>query len=64
MDIDGQISIIDKQSLVDVSDPEEVLAEVAEMLLTQSASKLSIDNPHSWEAYITRHIEDLKTWLA
>ncbi len=62
MNVDTQKSFIDNQSLLNINSEEE-LAEIILSAVNNNSSSLPINNPHSWDAYIQRHKEDLITWL-
>ena len=62
MNVDTQKSFIDNQSLLNINSEEE-LAEIILSAVNNNSSSLPINNPHSWDAYIQRHKDDLITWL-
>lgn len=63
MDLPGQISKIDQQEVVDMKEAD--LQDILQQSLQDTAPpRITPQNPHDWTAYITRHADDLKTWLA
>ncbi|MCH7680788.1 hypothetical protein IID10_15730 [candidate division KSB1 bacterium] len=63
MNVEGQKSFIDNQSALDINSKEELAEIIMEAVGKQGVPSLPINNPHSWDAYIQRHKEDLITWL-
>jgi len=66
MQLPDQESFIDQQQVADVSLPEgESLASILQAAL-RSDERPSITplNPHDWSAYVQRHGDQLKQWLA
>lgn len=62
MDVEGQISIIDDQELLDVGDSQ--LSEVFRNAIAGNLPpKIAVVNPHDWSGYIDRHEESLRAWL-
>ncbi|MDP1571289.1 MAG: hypothetical protein Q8L86_14945 [Vicinamibacterales bacterium] len=63
MDIPGQRSIIDPQTLLDIGSKADLAKLLAESVFEKKPPDLSISNPHSWEGYVARHEQELRQWL-
>lgn len=63
MDMPNQVSILDDQDLLNISNEKELAKILLESLVSDSPPSISINNPHSWDEYIRNHREDLKKWL-
>ena len=63
MDIPGQTSIIDPQTLLDIGSKQDLATLLAEGVFEKKPPDISIANPHSWEGYVARHEQELKQWL-
>lgn len=63
MDIPGQTSIIDPQTLLNIGSKQDLAALLAESVFEKKPPDISIANPHSWEGYVARHEQELKQWL-
>ena len=63
MNVSTQKTFIDDQSLLNIKSKVE-LAKIIMEAANKKSSSLPINNPHSWNAYIQRHKEDLKIWLS
>jgi hypothetical protein len=62
--IDGLTSIVDDQKLLTNIQSKSDLVTVLRRALSEKAPpKITIDNPHSWSGYVTRHKEELRQWL-
>lgn len=62
--IEGQESIIDPQTLLDDIRTRGDLARVLKSSLSATERpRITINNPHSWAGYVTRHEEELRQWL-
>lgn len=63
-DIAGQVSIVDPQSVLAGIRSKADLVNVLRSSLSQRKTPvLTIDNPHSWLGYVTRHAQELQQWL-
>ncbi|MEP6729278.1 MAG: hypothetical protein ABJE10_01505 [bacterium] len=62
----GQDEKIDQEKVATVNGSEEIsLASILlSSLQTQEPPKIAPENPHDWSAYIARHADDLRKWLA
>jgi hypothetical protein len=64
MNLPGQISKIDAQALANVNtDAAALEAVLLQSLQDGTPPKITPDNPHDWTGYVTRHADDLKSWL-
>lgn len=63
-EIEGQLSIIDPQTLLnDIQSKEDLIKVLVSSLAEKKAPQISIKNPHSWTGYVTRHEKELQQWL-
>jgi hypothetical protein len=62
MNLPKQIAMIDSQELVDMK-ATGLQAILQQSLQAKAPPKITPENPHDWSAYVTRHAQDLKTWL-
>ncbi|MEO8336857.1 MAG: hypothetical protein ABI664_17875 [bacterium] len=62
----GQEVFIDQEQVATVNGSEQLtLASILrDALQTQGPPKVAPENPHDWSAYVARHANDLRTWLA
>jgi len=63
MDLPGQQSIIDQQTLLDIGSKADLATLLAESVFQKKAPDISISDPHSWEGYVARHEQELRQWL-
>jgi hypothetical protein len=63
MTVDGQDSIIDSQSWLDLGDDTDLVAALKNAVRERAAPQIGINNPHSWEAYVNRHASYLHDWM-
>ena len=63
MDMTGQQSFIDKQTLVNMPDAEALAQHLIEDK-SLGDGPLPLNNPHSWDAYIANHKGGLTQWLS
>lgn len=63
MDLPGQQSIVDPQTLLDIGSKADLAKLLAESVFQKQAPDISISNPHSWEGYVARHEQELRQWL-
>lgn len=63
MDIPGQQSIVDPQTLLNVGSKRDLATLLAGAVIKKGPPDISINNPHSWEGYVTRHEKELNAWL-
>ena len=66
MNLPGQQSFVDTEQIVTTSGTEDMsLASVLHRALHgQGPPTITPDNPHDWGAYVQRHADDLRQWLA
>jgi hypothetical protein len=66
MDLPGQESMIDQQVLATVNGSERITLESLFQSALQNGGppRITPENPHDWSAYVARHANDLKRWLA
>ena len=65
MDLPDQISFIDQEQVASVGGEKLTLTAILrDALQNQGPPKITPDNPHDWSAYIARHADDLRGWLA
>ncbi len=62
MNLPNQISRIDQQEWVDMKE-SDLQAILQDALKDGGLPKITPNNPHDWTGYVTRHAEDLVTWL-
>jgi hypothetical protein len=62
MNVPGQLSFIDQQE--PLTTEGDLQAMLQQALQEHAPPKITPQNPHDWTAYVTRHAEDLKQWLA
>jgi hypothetical protein len=63
MDVEDQVSRVDKQQLLATQSVGRLVATLAESAAEGAPPRLLNESPHSWTGYIERHTEDLKEWL-
>jgi hypothetical protein len=63
MDLPGQQSIVDPQTLLDIGSKADLVKLLAESVFEKKPPDISIENPHSWEGYVARHEQELRQWL-
>lgn len=63
MDIPGQTSIVDPQTLLNIGSKQDLAKLLAEAVFEKRPPDVSINNPHSWEGYVARHETELRQWL-
>lgn len=63
MDIDGQQSHVDKQTLLGIDSKQDLIKLLAGSLSEKKPPDIAIENPHSWEGYVARHQTELRQWL-
>jgi hypothetical protein len=63
MDLEGQETVIDDQSLLDINSSPDLSRLLRESLRSGGPPQLEAMNPHSWQGYIDRHTAQLKQWL-
>ncbi len=66
MDLPGQAAFVDQQQVATVDGSEELsLTRILDAALRHdSAPAIAPENPHDWSAYVARHADDLRRWLA
>ena len=64
MNLSGQKSYIDDQSLLNIPDADALAKRLLNDQVSANAPKISLNNPHSWDAYIDNHKEGLQQWLS
>lgn len=66
MSLPGQVSFVDTEQVVSTTGTED--ASLASLLRSalhgQGPPTITPDNPHDWGAYVQRHADDLRRWLA
>ncbi len=63
MKLPGQVEIVDPQTILEI-DTEVKLKDVLKSgLRSRSRPVLTVENPHSWMGYITRHRGEINQWL-
>lgn len=63
MDVEGQISIVDDQSLLGIRSTSDLAQRIREAVRSDGPPAITPQNPHSWQGYIDRHSDKLRQWL-
>ena len=63
MNVDGQVSIVDPQRLLSIPNEAALVTVLRGALRQGHFLDLSLENPHSWEGYVSRHTTELAQWL-
>ncbi|MDA1080691.1 MAG: hypothetical protein O2973_03285 [Gemmatimonadetes bacterium] len=63
-DIPGQLSLIDQESAVTIANGDDLRTALHASLRTGKAPAIAPNDPHSWTAYVGRHADDIKGWVA
>ncbi len=64
MQVNGQDSIVDAQTVLNIKDEDELTARLTNDRENGAGPALPLSNPHSWEGYITQNKGDLVKWLS
>ena len=64
MSMSGQISILDKQSLLNINSKSELTDILWDLAVNGKASPNALRNPHAWDAYIRNHGSEIAGWIA
>lgn len=63
-EIEGQMSIVDPQTFLSgVQSKADLVKLLSSSLSARKKPDLTLNNPHSWTGYVTRHEEELQRWL-
>ena len=60
MEMSDQRSIVDAQQIVSKQD---LIAALLQSLRHDGPPRIPLENPHSWDAYVARHANDLAQWI-
>jgi hypothetical protein len=63
MALPGQEAFIDPQQALNVTDEASLEAVLAAALRDHAAPDITLQNPHSWGAYVDRHATELNEWF-
>jgi len=64
MDIEGQKSLLDDQSLLNIKDALDLAGVLADIAVNGAASSQILRDPHSWDNYIANHAQEIVRWIA
>jgi hypothetical protein len=64
MDVRGQEAIVDEQHFTSIRTREDLRTVLLAALRERARPQIQPQSPHDWTAYITRHQEKIRTWLA
>lgn len=64
MDIEGQDSLLDDQSLLNIKDALDLAGVLADIAMNGSASSQILRDPHSWDNYIANHARQIVRWIS
>jgi hypothetical protein len=63
-DIPGQVSIIDSQAALNIGGENDLAGALRASLRDRKPPAITVNDPHSWTAYVDRHAADLRGWVA
>lgn len=63
MNVPGQDSYVDDQSLLNLDSPSDWAGTFSAVLSDGAGASLPMNNPHSWKGYIDRHQTRIQQWL-
>ncbi len=61
---EGQTSLIDDQSALNIKDKAELIGILADIAVKREASPQILRDPHSWDNYIANHGQEIVKWMA
>lgn len=64
MQVDGQLSFVDRQQPTNVATANDLARVLLGALAEDGPPRITAENPHDWSAYVARHTDDLRGWLA
>jgi hypothetical protein len=62
--IPGQVSIIDSQAALSIGGENDLAGALRASLRDKKPPAITVNDPHSWTAYVDRHAADLRGWVA
>ncbi len=63
MDLPGQLSVIDPQSLFNINTLDELRAALKAAIENAEGPALAVNNPHDWVGYVERNETSVREWL-